>query len=68
MKNLENLKQELETVKLEERLEMVQIVPIIKEPELAADTNGCCTGNGNGAKLADPSAPLVNPIEINKFR
>lgn len=38
MKNLETLKKELETIKLEERLEMVQLAATAVE---AAD-NGCC--------------------------
>jgi hypothetical protein len=42
MKNLETLKKELETIKLEERLEMVQLATTAVE----AGDNGCCNTFG----------------------
>jgi hypothetical protein len=42
MKNLDNLKKELETIKLEERLEMVQLAAGLAE----AGDNGCCNTFG----------------------
>jgi len=42
MKNLDNLKKELETIKLEERLEMVQLAAAAPED----GGNGCCNTFG----------------------
>ncbi len=42
MNNLKDLKEKLQVVKLEERLEMIQLIP--SESTLSGD-NGCCTGN-----------------------
>jgi hypothetical protein len=42
MNNLKELKEKLQVVKLEERLEMIQLIP--SESTLSGD-NGCCTGN-----------------------
>ena len=42
MKNLNDLKKELEIVQLEERLEMVQL--IANESLSGEEGNGCCTG------------------------